>query len=1106
MSDWKDSDKQNCSTFSDVANFKNALRQFQKVVEKTVAQKKEERLGLYIKDENEIDYDKFCATVQTLFGPEVKDQDVKAFFRKISNNPDGKIEWCEIFGYFIIEGDALASQLDEENMVFLVSRRRQITKAGVKRRDAIRCIVKVPQLDFLVTASQKGTLTVFNSQMRVLASTNIADSSWITGCDYLTQLKRVVAVTERTVIIWDYKSQGSCQDNCFIIKPMEHCLLCVSTVNISDQQAKDDILMGDDGGHVSLLTVTSDDFGLKQSKAKRKSQLHVLDSRNFKNIKRKLHDDWVVKVKYISVLNCFGSCSLDSVHSFVLDDLKRLEDNKPVREFSVPKGVNAFTYCGKANIIVTGGDDKVLRLWHPSINTKPVGKLLGHLFSIMEIVTNEKDQHIVSLSSAKVFRVWDIQTLSLLQVFHDIQGRPGEMQIYAMVFDNTHGKLITGSSVIDIYPLTRMIQDTKQIPQTHEKSINVLAYNWAFHQVLTICAESIVKIWELETGYQVYQIEDAHGPNIEITCAAIEKSGFHFATGACDGTMKIWDFGSGQEIKDLPLARESREDEQWLQLVYLKANESQHMILALEQSGKIKIVQTNKGEAYLTVTWELPEAIPFLQKNAIICVQLKPNTRQPNGFFPDVQLLLDSSYENEETQDLPPGSETKCFDVLKVEEYSLLATGRANGGITLWNFESATVRYLWRSRQCNQTSAPVVSGVTALLFLFPPASFSRHATPGSSIVSLFMSDITAIQGPEYSHVSLKKENLKSEVNIKITEDTEGEVEETVKSKSVSFFDPKGEAPGISKNFSGYKRSPILASAHENGNIYLWNIKGDLLREVLPFTKYSATPLTVLCIDLSVRMLLAGSKEGHIMCWDIGSFLEDPEDSNKQVKQQLFWRAHSTKVVSLFYEKEKKVVVTASVDGSVRLWHATNGHYFGYLGQPRVFELSEPSDLILPCDINEFPTIIKESNKYMEMKQTFEYPLVLDREKWKSLTRSSLIIRKPRPAEVDRDFKFFKALASPKINRQPLESFKSGNKEAGVVFGSLPIYRVISSAKLRNFPPLCSDPNRESVGSIVKRHKRPAICEQSRSSVRKTEKWTVTPGESLAQSFPSTNPS
>uniref|UniRef100_A0A8D0HHH2 WD repeat domain 64 n=1 Tax=Sphenodon punctatus TaxID=8508 RepID=A0A8D0HHH2_SPHPU len=348
-----DRDLERCYTLTDATQFKNALKQFQVLVEKTVAQKKEERLGLYVKDE--IDYDKFYETILTLFGPEVKAHDVKAFYRKISNNLDARIEWCEIFGYFITEGDALAAQLDEENMVFLVSRRQRITKAGVKRRDVIKCIAKVPQLDFLVTASQKGTLTIFNSQMRILTTTNIPDSSWITGCDYLPQLKRVVAVTERTIIIWDYKSQGSCQENCFIIKPMEHCLLCVCTANLSDELCKDDILMGDDGGYVNLVTVTSDDFGLKQSKVKKKSQLQVLDSRKFKNIKRKLHDDWVVKVKFISTLNCFGSCSLDSVHSLVLDYLKRLEDNVPVREFSIPRGVNSFTYCGKANIIVTGG-------------------------------------------------------------------------------------------------------------------------------------------------------------------------------------------------------------------------------------------------------------------------------------------------------------------------------------------------------------------------------------------------------------------------------------------------------------------------------------------------------------------------------------------------------------------------------------------------------------------------------------------------------------------------------------------------------------------------------------------------------------------------------
>lgn len=37
------------------------------------------------------------------------------------------------------------------------------------------------------------------------------DTSWITGCDYLSQLKRIVATTERTIIVWDYKAQGNSQ-------------------------------------------------------------------------------------------------------------------------------------------------------------------------------------------------------------------------------------------------------------------------------------------------------------------------------------------------------------------------------------------------------------------------------------------------------------------------------------------------------------------------------------------------------------------------------------------------------------------------------------------------------------------------------------------------------------------------------------------------------------------------------------------------------------------------------------------------------------------------------------------------------------------------------
>lgn len=51
-----------------------------------------------------------------------------------------------------------------------------------------------------------------------------------------------------------------------------------------------------------------------------------------------------------------------------------------------------------------------------------------------------------------------------------------------------------GSDVIDIYPLANVTQGSKESPQTHERSLNVLLYNRAFHQILSICTESILKV------------------------------------------------------------------------------------------------------------------------------------------------------------------------------------------------------------------------------------------------------------------------------------------------------------------------------------------------------------------------------------------------------------------------------------------------------------------------------------------------------------------------------------------------------------------------------------------------------------------------------------
>ncbi|XP_008573482.1 PREDICTED: WD repeat-containing protein 64 [Galeopterus variegatus] len=1060
------------------SSFKTALDGFGKLVEYTAAQKKDERAGLFIQKEDAIDCDKFYASVQELFGPEVKNQDVKCFYRKLCNNPDASMDWCEIFGYFSSEEDAIASQMDEENLVFLVSRKQRVVISGSRRRDVIKCIVKIPQLDLLIAASQRGLITVFNSQ----------DTSWITGCDYLSQLKRIVATTERTIIVWDYKAQGSSSQNYFVIKPVDHCLLCVCVVPVPDQLCRDDILLGDDGGFVTRFTVNSDDFGLKQAKSKKKLQNQVLDSKNFKSVKRKLHNDWVMKIRYIPALNCFGSCSLDSAHSLVLETLKRLEDNSPVREFSMPRGANNFCYCTKANVIVTGGDDKVLRLWHPNISTKPVGKLVGHMFSITEIVSNEKDQHVISLSTAKVFRVWDIQTLSLLQVFHDSQGGPGDMQIYCMIYDANHGMLITGSSVIDMYPLTRMIQDTKQVPHTHEREINVMLYNKYFRQVLTVCSESIIKVWEFETGLQIYQILDPHGFSVELTSAAVDESGFLFATGAHNGTVKIWDFGSGQEMKMLLEGKDWKEEEHRIRrLIFLKAQEKhQYLVLALECTGTIKMIQGKEDDVYLMVIWELPDAVPLLQDgNRVVSLRTSAKDRSMAIPFPDVQLVVERKF-SQHTKNPAINIEVNCIDLLQVEGYNLIAAGTLNGVIILWNFVTSTVKEVYRPEDCFTVDPdldPKRFRINDILFLFRTPECARRSSEDSICSS---SQCDSSKSPQSSKGS-KQSIHESDVKGGQTDVTEREQQPVEKRHPGGVNLPEAQPP-------------ILVTAHEDGHLRLWTMEGRLLKDMLPFTKHSAISLTSLCTDSCTRILLAANLEGHVILCNISSFLDPPHDE-KKFKQVLSWRAHSLEIIQVIYVEDKQVVLTASVDGSVRLWHALNGHYCGYFGQRRNLEISQTSDFILPCDVSEYPIEIKEESKFTEKKQKYQYPLIFDRERCTNMSSMSLLFKRtpPKAFQVEHDFKFFQSLSSPKIRSHALEGFMTENREAGIVFGSLPIYRVPSPTSLRSLPLISVEAQRDSVDGIMGK-KKGGHVQHEKAPRKRSLKRNLVPQINLASCF------
>jgi WD40 repeat protein len=284
--------------------------------------------------------------------------------------------------------------------------------------------------------------------------------------------------------------------------------------------------------------------------------------------------------------------------SLVIEDLRKFEtkDVKINRQASINKGLNTFCYCSQANILATGGKDKYIRLYNPLILSKTIGKLPGHLFTIVDLACNEKDQQLISLSAERVFRVWDLSTFKCLQIFSDTENRPGEKRIFCIYFDQKRERLLTCSSALDCWPVASSVNDTTQVPHSHDKPLVSICYS--HNQIATISSDSNLKVWDTVTGRLVYSVKECHGrystsnptdrKTIEVTCMTRDVTGYKLITGAINGSIKIWDFGSGSNLKSKQDITSNDNDLKIISINYLKIKD-QLLLFACGWGNKIKI-------------------------------------------------------------------------------------------------------------------------------------------------------------------------------------------------------------------------------------------------------------------------------------------------------------------------------------------------------------------------------------------------------------------------------------------------------------------------------------------------------------------------------------
>uniref|UniRef100_A0A8D3D416 WD40 repeat domain 95 n=1 Tax=Scophthalmus maximus TaxID=52904 RepID=A0A8D3D416_SCOMX len=217
---------------------------------------------------------------------------------------------------------------------------------------------------------------------------------------------------------------------------------------------------------------------------------------------------------------------------------------------------NVFTGCACSfslfsvtkDLLVTGGMDRLIRMWDPHFSGKPTGILKGHSAPIVHLCISSEDSQIFSVSTDSTVKIWDIQDQSCL-----FTADPKASGI--------HGD-ISACSYSSAMKSLFIAADCMAVALLH---LTILMNVTLSHNVTCF---QVVKVWDFDTGRQVFEFGGTRDLSA-ITCMTFDLRGRRLITGGRDGCLKIWNFNNGQCLKTL---KKDGECNEVCDCIFLKVN------------------------------------------------------------------------------------------------------------------------------------------------------------------------------------------------------------------------------------------------------------------------------------------------------------------------------------------------------------------------------------------------------------------------------------------------------------------------------------------------------------------------------------------------------
>lgn len=573
-------------------------------------------------------------------------------------------------------------------------------------------------------------------------------------------------------------------------------------------------------------------------------QLHIEDGEDMMNQSS-------LKMMYIPELEGFYSCAKTKKKSlvfFTLDTEKDVKDR--TRSFDIPKGCNSFDFFytdtskDGHHLIITGGNDKIVRFWNPYVPTYPVATLTGHRSTIVCVMANSVNKQVITLAEEEIIKIWDVEARVCLNTLgsmipHHLVQYSSDTSSKCMWHEQTQTMLITTYTELACIMMSR--DNVTAIHSSHDMPVSCTTYIAEFNIVATGCVAGTIICWDLSSGGKIISYDHAHGS--AVSTLAVCVGGRRLLSGASNGEIYVWGTLSGMLLQKL----------------------------VKELPSEVTGIFSTHHRIY-SAGWDR-KLISFVADN-------------------DIDLAKAPSIINQDLKWDPAERHNEDITSMDSCGESLVATGAYDGMIIIWNvklakavnqFDSKSFRvHLHMERFADSdANAPAIAGQKGFL-----PEVHSNSRPSVDVVVWLGARIKKMAASR-----MRGENSDDGLNV-----------------------------------------ASLAVACDGGCVNFWNaIKGDLLGGFHAVAdKHGPDFVSSMAVNRDNTLLYTGDSIGHLRIYDISTYCVAGRDS-KPPRVIEEWRAHMMSISALYYVESAKLLITASLDQSVRVWNGNTGVFIGTFG-------------------------------------------------------------------------------------------------------------------------------------------------------------------------------